>query len=238
MKITENVYMLQITDEKGTVTPVLINDGRTLMLVDAGFPGQIGLFEEAVAKCGFSLSQLTHVIFTHQDMDHIGCINELKKASPHLITVAHVEEKPYIQGDLIPIKAAQRAKAAGDDEAQKAFAEEFMKGFENRRTAIHVPVNNGDMLPAAGGIQVVHTPGHTPGHICLYLPAHRLLITGDALNKNADGVLTGPKPEYTFDMPLALKSLEPLLELDISRVVCYHGGYLEGDFRSMLKNII
>jgi len=67
------------------------------------------------------------------------------------------------------------------------------------------------------------TPGHTPGHVCLYIKSHRLLIAGDQLRVE-DGFLVGPAEMYTPDMPTALKSLTKLADFDIDSVICYHGG--------------
>ena len=66
-------------------------------------------------------------------------------------------------------------------------------------------------------------PGHTPGHICLYLNQSKALITGDALNV-IDGQLVGPKLEISSDIDSAKKSLEKLTHYDIETVICYHGG--------------
>ena len=82
---------------------------------------------------------------------------------------------------------------------------------------------DGEILPLYGGIEVIHTPGHTPGHICLYLKSYRLLIAGDELRLE-DGVLVGPVEAHTFDMPQALQSLKKLAAYDIETVICFHGG--------------
>lgn len=74
-----------------------------------------------------------------------------------------------------------------------------------------------------GGMVVIHTPGHTPGHISLFLPADHLLIAGDALRVE-DGELEGPSPKATPDMSRATASLRKLLAYPIDRVFCYHGG--------------
>jgi glyoxylase-like metal-dependent hydrolase (beta-lactamase superfamily II) len=78
-------------------------------------------------------------------------------------------------------------------------------------------------LPYCGGMTVIFTPGHTPGHICLYLNQSKILVSGDALVV-ADGELRGPNPQATYDMDTALKSLKKLARYDIETVVCYHGG--------------
>jgi glyoxylase-like metal-dependent hydrolase (beta-lactamase superfamily II) len=82
---------------------------------------------------------------------------------------------------------------------------------------------DGETLPYRGGIVVIHTPGHTPGHISLFITADRLLISGDAL-RVVDGELMGPSPQATPDLAQATASLRKLLGFSIDRVLCYHGG--------------
>lgn len=65
------------------------------------------------------------------------------------------------------------------------------------------------------GLEVVHTPGHTPGSISVFDPGIGLLVAGDALNGNADGTaVTGPNERFTADMDTALASVRRLAELD------------------------
>jgi len=91
------------------------------------------------------------------------------------------------------------------------------------KASVDTAVADGEILPYCGGITVIFTPGHTPGHICLYLNKSKILVTGDALVA-ADGELRGPNPGATYDMDAALKSLKKLTRYDIETVVCYHGG--------------
>ena len=46
-----------------------------------------------------------------------------------------------------------------------------------------VPIEDGDVLPVLGGLEVVHTPGHTPGSVCLYGARDRVLFVGDVLQR-------------------------------------------------------
>ncbi len=77
-------------------------------------------------------------------------------------------------------------------------------------------------------MEILETPGHSPGHVSLYFPESALLLAGDALVADRDDEsLSGPKPEFTPDMDRALESVAELANLEIDHVVCYHGGYVE-----------
>ena len=238
MKIWENAAMLSIKGENGTIYPTMLWGGGGLALVDAGFPGQFDLISEAVKNSGFDVSDLSMLVFTHQDMDHIGCAREILKAAPGAKTACHTFEAPYISGDKPPVKlAAREATLTDDDEEGKAFVERFREGFRQKTVDIDIRLKGGDMLPFGGGAEVIHSPGHTPGHMFLYLAKQRILISGDGLNVE-NGALKGPNPVYTADMGLAIKSLEPLLKYDIKSVISYHGGLFEGDVQAGVRGVI
>jgi glyoxylase-like metal-dependent hydrolase (beta-lactamase superfamily II) len=71
-------------------------------------------------------------------------------------------------------------------------------------------------------LRVIATPGHTPGHLCVFDPAGSLLILGDAMN-NIGSKLGGPSPQYTADMTQAHQSLKKLSRLTFERAVFGHG---------------
>jgi glyoxylase-like metal-dependent hydrolase (beta-lactamase superfamily II) len=72
------------------------------------------------------------------------------------------------------------------------------------------------------GLRVITTPGHTPGHVCVFDPAGSLLILGDAMT-NRDSKLGGPSPQYTADMAQAHQSVKKLAKLTFERAVFGHG---------------
>ena len=78
---------------------------------------------------------------------------------------------------------------------------------------------------AAGPMELLHTPGHSPGHLSAYLPEAKVLVAADAM-VSEDG-LAGPKEVYTPDMDTAVESVGRLADLDVETVVCYHGGAVE-----------
>lgn len=239
MKITENVFVITLAREYGDPLHLtLLRGGDRVILVDAGFPGQYEQLKEALALDGFLPEQITDIILTHQDIDHIGCIGELKQASPGLTLMAHMEEAPYIDGTKTPLKLA--ALEASEDtlpEDKKTFLKTLREGFANRRHPVDRTLLDGDVLPLCSGIRVFHVPGHTPGHICLLLPESGILVTGDALN-TAAGELTGPNPVYTADLPLAMESLVQLLRQGIAKAITYHCGIFEGDFDRSLRKLL
>ncbi|MBN2910118.1 MBL fold metallo-hydrolase [Polycladomyces sp. WAk] len=231
MQVARGLEMLEIRanlmGETSVIHPALIWDEDTAVLVDAGFPGQLPQFREAMEAAGVPVENLGKVVLTHQDIDHIGCLPDLLKASTQKVEVLSSElEKPYIQGEK-PLIKLEKAMAGSNDLPQELHAG-LKRVFENPPKApVDKTVADGEELPFCGGITVIHTPGHTPGHICLYHQQSKTLIAGDALAV-VDGQLVGPVPQYTLDMDVAIQSLKKLMQYDIEAVICYHGGLYRG----------
>lgn len=231
MKIAKGVEALELTmnimGNQSIIHPTLIWDDETVVLVDAGIPSQLPEIRKVMDQVGASFSRLNKVILTHQDLDHIGGLPEMLRSSDHKVEVlAHIEESPYIQGEKPFIKwdPEQMAKRLESlPEEQRKQMEKFLEASMKLKANVDKTVEDGEVLPYCGGITVIFTPGHTPGHICLYLNQSKTLITGDALNV-IDGQLVGPKPEFSSDIDAARKSLIKLTQYDIETVICYHGG--------------
>jgi glyoxylase-like metal-dependent hydrolase (beta-lactamase superfamily II) len=89
------------------------------------------------------------------------------------------------------------------------------------------PLDDGEVIEPLGEMHVIHTPGHTPGSICLYQPQRRILFCGDALF-NANPVTGRPKlqlpgPSVNVDSAQARQSVRKLSELPVDVLCPGHG---------------
>jgi len=84
------------------------------------------------------------------------------------------------------------------------------------------PLVDGDVLPVAGGLEVVHTPGHTPGSICLYARRDRLLFVGDVLQRRRNGEVIFASSLYSDDVAASRASVHRLATLDVEMIVFSH----------------
>ena len=227
MRLAHNIVLLPISREgMGNLNLVLAWDEKNLVLIDAGLPGQMDDIAKAISDESFKAEDLTHIIITHQDWDHIGCVSDLRKLAPNLKVVTHVDEAPYIDGRTVPIKLAARLEQYDTlPEEQRAGIDRWKDMHENSPIAVHEQVQDGQVFPICGGIEIVHVPGHTPGHIAVYLKESRIIVCGDAANiKN--GEIVGSNPIHTHDMKQAEESLDKIKGYDLSGVVAYHTGFL------------
>lgn len=207
------------------INPTLIWDNDTLILIDTGYPGQLPQIREAIEKVGVSFDKLNMVILTHQDIDHVGSLSSILKELPNSVEVlAHQEEKAYIQGEKLPVKVAQlEALQNSLPKEMKEIYGKLKAFYENNKSNVDKTISDDEELPYCGGITVIYTPGHTPGHICLYIKHCKTLIAGDTLNVEG-GLLVQAAQSTNFDMDLSINSLKKLTKYDIETVICYHGG--------------
>lgn len=246
MHIASGIEMLEITAQvmggKDTVFPTLLSDENSAVLVDTGFPGLLANFKEAFKLANVPWKQLGTIIITHQDLDHIGSLPALLTEEDLDINVlAHEIEKPYIEGERMLLKHTPEAIVAAESMIPPHVPEEWRHAFLS--VLSHPPkgrvdqiLADGDKLPFAGGITVIHTPGHSPGHLSLYHQYSRTLIAADALTVR-DGELQGPLPSSTPDMKLALSSLTKFSAYEIDTVICYHGGLYRGEANRRIAEI-
>ena len=248
MKVSSGVEMLELSatmmNGPSTFYPSLLWDGKDVVLVDAGFPDMAPQFLEAMAKAGVPPEKLTRIIITHHDMDHIGSLGELQRIGPQPVEVlAHAEEVPYIQGERPPIKMTPEMLARMEEqmksmpEEQRQAMRTMMERMRHQKLKVDRTIADGASLPYCGGIQILHTPGHTPGHICLYHSPSKTLIAGDALFVENGNL--APAPSFiNADPAMALASLQKLTRCDIANIIAYHGGLFRDDPNRRLADLI
>ncbi len=225
--------------ERHEIYPVVLDDGCAggqKILIDCGYPGFLPLLEEASEKRGVSFGSLAAVIVTHHDYDHVGALAEIRDKYPHIRVMASEEEAPYISGEKKSLRLVQAEEIYDSlGEEEKADAKAFEALLASVRPApVDEILKDGDTFPWCGGAEVIATPGHLPGHISIYLPKHKTLITGDALVA-MEGRLHIANPHYAIDIDEARRSARKLAKLDVERTICYHGGVVEGRVKGRLR---
>src|SRR5215217_1188084 len=233
MRITDGVYVLPIPrgsrGADGFLNLTLIleeQNGNTL--VDAGLPGQAEAIGAALTEVGIGVSDLGRIIFTHQDLDHVGSGAALVRQSGAMV-FAHPADAAHIDGSLRPLKPSPEMLE------RRPQMREALEHLEPVRVDEHLA--DGDYLDLAGGTRVIFTPGHTPGHLSLYLERPKVLVAGDALTAEG-GHLNGPNPPFTLDVGEAVRSVRRLAELDVETIVCYHGGVVSEDANGQLQRVL
>jgi arylformamidase len=188
----------------------LLLDER-VTIVDSGPPGSAPRILHALRRLGRDADEVEQILITHYHPDHLGGLAGLLRHVPARVGV-HAAEAPAVCGDE-PMPAPLRyARLA----ARLAPAMRWV-----RRCPVDTVLRDGDELPVLGGLRVVHTPGHTPGHIALYLPERGVLMAGDALQRRAAGLIPAARL-VTADWFESLRSIEKLATLDFDILALSH----------------
>ncbi|WP_322906096.1 MBL fold metallo-hydrolase [Paenibacillus campi] len=225
-RFNEQIALLELEMDfmgrESIIHPLFIADQYHTLLIDAGLPGQYEQLTCELHAAGTCPQLLDDVLFTHQDLDHIGCLPELDAANPTATFYAHEWDAPYIRGERPLLK---------DNVVPWQSQLTVLPSGRVDRYLTH-----GQHFPIAGGIEVIHTPGHTSGHVCLLLSRERAVIAGDIVFY-IDAELVLPPVALTENLPAAMQSLEQLLAYDFDTLICYHGGVCY-DAKARLRRLL
>ncbi len=197
-KISETVYHLP--EIVGGPTILL---GEGVVIVDTGVPGSETAILAAVEGLGRSAADVTDIVITHADGDHVGGLAALVEQTGATVWASALE------ADVIEGLAASRG------------------GDVKRSATVDHRFEPGAVLPLHDGIETHDTHGHTSGHVSLLLVDEGILIAGDALN-NREGALGGSPPVYTADPDDARAAVATLAALRPDTIVFGHGPSIIG----------
>jgi glyoxylase-like metal-dependent hydrolase (beta-lactamase superfamily II) len=158
----------------GLANSFLIEGDDGLTLIDAGYPDKEAAVFGAIRGLGRSPDQLKHLIFTHGHPDHIGSAAAIVRETGAR-TYMHPLDIPIAErgGPFRPLSPAPGL-------LRRVLCKMFFDPNERvAPIAIDQPLTAGQMLPIAGGIEVIHTPGHCAGHVALLWRRGRMLFAGD-----------------------------------------------------------
>lgn len=160
-RIVDGLYVIPI----GSTNTFLLDSSNGCTLIDAGFPESTPIILGALRELGRRPEDLRHIVLTHGHIDHIGGYAELKRATGasayiHPLDAAIVEEgRGFRQINPSPGLVPGLMYAM------------FTRPIESVTPAIvEHRVRDGDTLPIAGGLKVIHAPGHSAGQIALLWP--------------------------------------------------------------------
>ena len=221
---TVNCYYLSDT------VPTLIDTG-----VDYG--SNLEAIERVIRETGSSLTDLKRIILTHAHTDHLGLAGRLSDISRADIYIHHLDEPKVIshnptRSDYFMRLFRDFLISAGIPDA---MANDMRDIFARRLDELVSPIHRLNLL--SGGetfefddfqLQVIHTPGHTAGSICLYNQSTGELFSGDTLLKNitpnpvAEIQPLKADPDYR-SIPRYLTSIDRIAQLAVDRVLPGHG---------------
>jgi len=202
MKVTEEVYTLDST--KGNYAYLIL--GEEIILVDTGRPGQGKKILNELMSMNIKLEDIKHILITHHDIDHIGNLALLEKETGASIW-ASKEDIPYICGEK-------------NRPGIKRFFSFIMRAKKPEK------INAYNENQKIGDIEVIPTPGHTPGHVCLLYKD--ILFAGDLL-RNSKGHLTPMKSFMNWDTLMSRESIKKVADYQFEWICPAHGEPVKRD---------
>ena len=205
----------------GRVRSFLLDTSGELTLVDTLFEDDGRDVLAAIRTLGRTPSDLKWIALTHAHRSHLGGLAALKRATGATV-LAHASEADIVSGD-------RPAQSVGLKPTAPLRTYPFQVGiFLNRPRHAPCPVDEAVEDGAqVGPLQVLHLPGHSPGHLGFYWPERGFLIAGDA-------IATWPRfeggwPAFTINPTRHAESLRRMAELEAPLVGVGHGDAITVD---------
>jgi len=224
MEIIPHVY--QVTHRKANIILIVEEE---LTLIDTGFRNSPSYIINYINSLGRSVEDISLIIITHNHLDHAGGLAELKKLTRARIA-AHKADLSEREDQLPYRKTVRRLLRIPPFSI-------FRPLVYARLRDIDIPLEGGEVLSPLGGLEVIHTPGHTPGSISLFSPQRKLLIVGDALNNRYRDIRFPPKM-VSISQAQAIDSIKNIARLDFD-ILCFgHGKPITGDASTRVRDLI
>ncbi|MBN1681774.1 MAG: MBL fold metallo-hydrolase [Anaerolineae bacterium] len=154
----------------GAVNLYVLDDEAGVTIIDAGLPGSTKRIVDLLRAIGRSPSDVKHILVTHADIDHVGSLRPLVKATGAPV-YASAETQRYIKRRGVPPHVRFPLSLVS-----RVMVLVIGGGIKDGQV-----VAGGDRLDIAGGIRVIATPGHTPDHVSYFWERERVLFAGDLL---------------------------------------------------------
>lgn len=199
----------------GFVNVIFLDDDSGPIIVDTGMPNSAENILLGLKERGHAPEDVQKIIVTHKHIDHTGSLEALKRETKAPAVMHPLDAASVRKGEImLPVKTSPGLFS----NLMSVMMQMTSSNLEP--VAIEEEVREGDHLALAGGIEVLHTPGHSAGHISLYLPRDDgILIVGDA----AINVLGLRFPPFFEDMDAGVASLKRLSSLHFNTAVFMHG---------------
>jgi glyoxylase-like metal-dependent hydrolase (beta-lactamase superfamily II) len=201
-RINDHVFLIESMRGKGANVYVVLDHETTI--IDTGMPGSLSTIRQGLAELGVDLAQVKQILITHGDIDHIGNAAQLQELSGAALW-ASPEDIPSIMG-------------RADRKGFKKFLKYVFRVAKPRQIS---PLMPGQPI---GAIEVIATPGHTPGHVCFRYGD--VLFAGDLLQSRKGRLIPFPAG-WDWDHTLALQSIGRIARLPVQWVCPGHGAPVE-----------
>jgi len=205
-----------------------VNDDGSVTLIDCGIKRAPAKIVAGLAAFGKHPGDVQQIILTHAHSDHAGGSADMVKRTGVAGVTVHVDEVPFVEtGEAPPRDTSTRLGAM--------FAKVPFGGFA--RSDVVQQLHDGDLLPVGGGLRIMHTPGHSPGHISLKHESTGILITGDAI-WNMRSKMTWPTKAGCTSFKQNVQTAQVLGEVEYAIAAFTHGPEIRDNAREAVRGFL
>ncbi|HEY5996896.1 MAG TPA: MBL fold metallo-hydrolase [Candidatus Deferrimicrobiaceae bacterium] len=199
VRLKENIWQLCGPKATGGCKVYLVRGTKKNLLIDAGLPTDGAAIAEQLASVGLSPGDINMIVLTHEHCDHVGGV-------------------PAFSQKTIVATHTMAANKIGLQDEFVLMSKAFGLTVEDFHIDIHL--HHGTLIDVGGCVlQVLHTPGHCSGAVCLYEPDQQILFTGDTIFAN--GTLGGIFPSGNISDYIG--TLQQLSRLRVREIFPGHG---------------
>jgi len=250
MEIAPGIYQLRVPipdNPLGYLNCYLIEGKDGWLMVDTGWytPDAFSSLESGLEGLGLAFSDIATMIVTHVHPDHFGLAGRIKHVSPATQLLTHQWESDLIESRYIKFSelrdriAAMLERHGVPNEDLSTLKSASMPALQFVMVTLpdHTLYGGETITTGVYDVEVIWTPGHSPGHICLYEPQNRLLFAGDHILPS-----TSPNVGYhvqSGDNPLGdyISALRKVQSLPVAKVLPAHE-HVFTDLRGRIEQII
>jgi glyoxylase-like metal-dependent hydrolase (beta-lactamase superfamily II) len=231
MQIAPGLYSMR-QQEGGRVHAYLLDDGNALTLIDTLYDDDANVVLAELARIGKKPTEIKNIILTHAHKSHLGGLAALKKAT-NATVFSHEWEVDIIAGR----RKAEKVPAFPPRKPLAVYPLQLGLALGRGK---HQPCEVDRRLKAGdrvGPLEVVETPGHTPGCLSFWWPERRAVLAGDV-------IATWPEfaagwPGLTLDNDRNLKSVHDLTAFSNAEILCTgHGDPLTQGAAQAIKSLV
>jgi glyoxylase-like metal-dependent hydrolase (beta-lactamase superfamily II) len=237
MKITTLKIEKTINSVQVTLFPTVVQVNNKTLLIDCGYEETFDEFVSALEALGIPLKDLHAIIISHDDIDHLGALHLFKKANKDIQIYCSLIEEPSVSGKIKSERLIQAETSLENlPEDYKEWAKNFISQLNSiQRVPVDQTLRENDRI--LDELIVINTPGHTKGHISIYIPSENTVIANDAIVIEEEE-LNIANPQFTLDLAAAINSVEKIRDLKPLKLICYHGGIITVDLENKLNNLL
>lgn len=172
------------------------------------------------------------LLISHADADHHGGAAAIRSGSPNVMILSHESDRPRIESKACHLGARYDEVVEDDDVHYPPEVMDWLSDMIGTDTLVDVGLCGGETLGLGDGVrlEVLHTPGHTAGHLSVWNPEQRLLIMQDAVLgrgvPNRSGEILSPPPYY--DVAAYVETVKGLRALNPEWLLTAHYRIMRG----------